>query len=146
MSMSDRIFGTYTTLNKKRVMNVVNEVNSLAKKYASFSDEELSSMTDEFRKRVREGQNIDDIKAEALAVCREAIKRRLNMWPYDVQIEAAAAMDDNVIAEMKTGEGKTLVQILSSYLYAIGATSKEDKNEWSNVHIITAKKLYNTYL
>ena len=138
MSMSDRIFGTYTTLNKKRVMNVVNEVNSLANKYASFSDEELSSMTDEFRKRVREGQNIDDIKAEALAVCREAIKRRLNMWPYDVQIEAAAAMDDNVIAEMKTGEGKTLVQILSSYLYAIGATSKEDKNEWSNVHIITA--------
>ena len=140
MSMSDRIFGSYTTLNKKRVMNVVKEVNALAQKYASFSDEDLTSMTDEFRKRVREGQNIDDIKVDALAVCREAIKRRLNMWPYDVQIEAAAAMDSNVIAEMKTGEGKTLVQMLSSYLYAIGATSSEDKSEWSSVHVITANE------
>ena len=138
MSMSDRIFGSYTTLNKKRVMDVVNEVNSLAKKYASFSDAELSEMTDVFRREVREGKNIDDIKPDALAVCREAIKRRLNMWPYDVQIEAAAAMDQNVIAEMKTGEGKTLVQILSSYLYAIGATQWLDKSDWSSVHIITS--------
>ena len=138
MSMSDRIFGSYTTLNKKRVMDVVNEVNSLAKKYASFSDAELSEMTDVFRREVREGRNIDDIKPDALAVCREAIKRRLNMWPYDVQIEAAAAMDQNVIAEMKTGEGKTLVQILSSYLYAIGATQWLDKSDWSSVHIITS--------
>ena len=77
MSMSDRIFGSYTTLNKKRVMGVVNEVNSLAQKYASFSDEDLTAMTDEFRSRIRNGEKVEDFKAEALAVCREAIERRV---------------------------------------------------------------------
>ena len=138
MSMSDRIFGSYTTLNKKRVMGVVNEVNSLAQKYASFSDEDLTAMTDEFRSRIRNGEKVEDFKAEALAVCREAIERRLGMRPYDVQIEAAVAMDPNVIAEMKTGEGKTLVQILTAYLYAIAATCWEDKDDWTSVHVITA--------
>ena len=68
---------SYTKLNRKRINRICREVNDLENKYSSFSDKELSSMTDEFRKRVREGQNIDDIKAVALAVCREAIKRRI---------------------------------------------------------------------
>ncbi len=131
---------SYTKLNRKRINRICREVNDLENKYSSFSDKELSSMTDEFRLSLRNGKTIEDILPDALAVCREAIKRRLGIRPFDTQIIAAAAMSDNIIAEMKTGEGKTLVQILSSYLYALEATKDIDKSKWGSVHILTANE------
>ena len=99
---------------------------------------EFLKRTDSFKRRLRDGETINDIMPEALALCREATKRRLGMFHYDVQIEAAIAMHDNTIIEMKSGEGKTLVQILSAYLSALEATSSLDPNEHKQVHIITA--------
>lgn len=140
MGLIDTKFLSYTSLNKNRIASIVEEVNSLAEKYASFSDEELSFMTSKFRKDLRTDKTIEDIMPDALAVVREAIRRKLGMFPYDVQIEAAASMSDNIIAQMKTGEGKTLVQMLSSYLYALDATKSLDRNEWGSVHILTSNE------
>ena len=94
--------------------------------------------TNEFRERLRNGETIDDIKVEALSVVREAIRRVLGMYPFDVQIEASLAMSESVIAEMKTGEGKTLVQMLVAYLNLLEATMDEDSSKWKGVHIMTA--------
>ena len=131
---------SYTSLNKRRIEKICSEVNNLESKYSSLSDYELSKMTDRFRFYLRDGKSIDDIMADALAVCKEAIKRKLGMVPYDTQVMAAASMSDNIIAEMKTGEGKTLVQILSSYLYALQATKDADRSKWGSVHILTANE------
>jgi len=131
---------SYTALNKKRIENICSEVNNLEEKYSSLSDYELSSMTERFRNYLRNGKTIEDILPDALAVCKEAIKRKLGLVPYDTQIMAAAAMNQNIIAEMKTGEGKTLVQILSSYLYALEATKDIDKSKWGSIHILTANE------
>lgn len=131
---------SYTSLNKNRINKICQEVNNLENKYSNLSDYELSSMTEKFRYSLRRGSTIEEIMPDALAVCREAIRRKLGVRPYDTQIIAAAAMNDNIIAEMQTGEGKTLVQILSSYLYALEATKDEDKSKWGSVHILTANE------
>ncbi len=131
---------SYTALNRKRINNICREVNMLEREYSSYSDAKLSSMTDLFRKELRSGKTINDIMPRALAVCKEAIKRKLGMTPYDTQIIAAASMSDNIIAEMQTGEGKTLVQMLASYLYALEATKDLDRSKWGSVHILTANE------
>ncbi len=130
----------YTSLNKRRIENICSLVNKLESKYSSLSDYELSKMTDRFRFYLRDGKTIDDIMPDALAVCKEAIKRKIGLVPYDTQVIAAASMSDNIIAQMATGEGKTLVQILSSYLYALEATKDADKSKWGSVHILTANE------
>lgn len=94
--------------------------------------------TNEFRKRLNNGETIDDIMVEALAVCREATRIVQGKRHYDVQIEAAIAMQNNNIVEMKTGEGKSLVQILSAYLNALEATKSPNRNEWKSVHVLTS--------
>lgn len=129
MSMSDKLFGTYTQRNKKRINDIVKEICSLEDKYKSMSDSELSSQTDIFRKRLKNGETEKDIMVEAFAVCREATRRCLGMFHYEVQLASAAAMQDNCISEMKTGEGKTLVQILVAYLNAISG---------KGVHVMTS--------
>ncbi len=131
MSMSDKIFGNYTTLNRNRIRRVVDQIDSdsIKNKYASMSDEELKNMTQIFKTRISKGETLDDVMVDALAVCREVTKRQLGMFHYNVQVEAAVAMHDNAVAEMKTGEGKTLVQILSAYLNAL---------EGKSVHVITS--------
>ena len=101
---------------------------------------EFFKRTEDFRRRLRNGETIEDIMPEAFALCREATRRRLGMFHYDVQIEAAAAMQNNCIAEMKTGEGKSLVQILSAYLNALEATCSLDPKEHKSVHVITANE------
>lgn len=145
----------YTLTHKRDVDSLVYEVNKYKPKYKKASNSSFILKTDEFRKRLREGETINDIMCEALAVAREATARQLGMFPYDVQIEAAIAMigksfkekdeDGNevdvyekVVAEMKTGEGKTLVQILVSYLNLLEATKDEDKSKWKSVHIMTS--------
>lgn len=131
MSMSDRIFGSYTNQNRNRIRRIVSQIDSSAvkDKYASMSDEELKNMTQQFKDTISKGGTLDDVLVDAIAVCREVTKRQLGMFHYNVQVEAAVAMHDNVIAEMKTGEGKTLVQILSAYLNAL---------EGKSVHVITS--------
>ena len=131
MSMSDKIFGNYTVQNRNRIRRIVNQIDSesVKNKYASMSDIELQSMTQKFKDKIKAGGTLDDVIVDALAVCREVTKRQLGMFHYNVQVEAAVAMHDNVVAEMKTGEGKTLVQILSAYLNAL---------EGKSVHVITS--------
>ncbi len=129
MSMSDKLFGTYTQRNKKRINDTVKEICSLEDKYKSMSNSELSSQTDIFRKRLKNGETEKDIMVEAFAVCREATRRCLGMFHYEVQLSSAVAMQDNCISEMKTGEGKTLVQILVAYLNAISG---------KGVHVMTS--------
>ena len=172
MAIADSLFGSYTNRNKKRISNLLDRVNSFALDCSKITtSKETSSIiengrarrctveekafydkTREFRDRLRDGESIQSIMPEALAVCREAIKRRLNMFPYDTQIEASIAMLGNVIgtnndneevreriiAEMKTGEGKTLVQILVAYLNALEATKDIDPRNWKSVHVMTS--------
>ena len=148
MAVSDLFFGSYTVRNKRRISKIVSEVNSLSNECASLTDEVFAMKTNEFRNRLRNGESIESILPEALAVCREATKRVTLMYHYDVQIEAAISMigavisndgkREHVIAEMKTGEGKTLVQILVAYLNALEATKDEDKSKWKSVHVMTS--------
>ena len=163
MSFSDSIFGNYTVQNRSRIRGLVSKVNALKgecqkittdktkRKFIvepqhvvkELTEEEIAflNITNEFRKRLREGETIENILPQALAVCREATKRSIGMFHYDVQVESAAAMlEGNTIAEMKTGEGKTLVQILVAYVNALEATKSLDPSEWSNVHIMTANE------
>ena len=95
------------------------------------SDDQLQAKTDEFKKRYAEGEHLESIRAEAFAVCREAAKRVLEMYPFRVQILGAAALDEGNIAEMKTGEGKTLTATMAVYLNAI--TGK-------GVHVVTVNE------
>ncbi|NLC48090.1 MAG: DEAD/DEAH box helicase, partial [Tenericutes bacterium] len=127
--MSDKIFGTYTTNNRDKIRTKVNLILSLESKYKNMTDEELKKMTNVFRDKLSKGSSLEDIMIDAFAVVREATSRTLNMAHYPVQLEAAIAMQEKVVTEMKTGEGKTLVQILNSYLNAI---------DGKGVHVITS--------
>lgn len=107
---------------------IAQAVNAIEDDFVAMSDDELRGMTDEFRKRLDGGETLDDIMPEAFATVREASKRVLGMRPFDVQVMGAAALHLGNIAEMKTGEGKTLVAVLPSYLNAL---------EGRGVHIVT---------
>ncbi|WP_107772179.1 preprotein translocase subunit SecA [Nocardioides sediminis] len=107
---------------------IAKAVNAIEDDFVAMSDDELRGMTDEFRKRLDGGETLDDIMPEAFATVREASKRVLGMRPFDVQVMGAAALHLGNIAEMKTGEGKTLVAVLPSYLNAL---------EGKGVHIVT---------
>ena len=153
MAISDMFFGSYTIRNRHRVKMIVDKVNSFEKEFKDLpNDESFVLKTQEFRKRLRDGESIERILPEALAVCREATRRKLSMFPYDTQIEASVAMigtvlskdkDNNevrerIISEMKTGEGKTLVQILVAYINALEATKDENPSNWKGVHVMTS--------
>jgi preprotein translocase subunit SecA len=112
----------------KQLARIVTEVNSQEVKFAALSDQELREMTTKFQKRYADGESLDDLLPEAFAVVREASKRTLGQRHYDVQIMGGAALHRGNIAEMKTGEGKTLVSTLPSYLNALTGLG---------VHIVT---------
>lgn len=103
-------------------------VNAIEDDFVKMTDDELRGMTDEFRERLANGETLDDVMPEAFATVREASKRVLGMRPFDVQVMGAAALHLGNIAEMKTGEGKTLVAVLPSYLNAL---------EGKGVHVVT---------
>uniref|UniRef100_A0A6N2MLG6 Protein translocase subunit SecA n=1 Tax=Salix viminalis TaxID=40686 RepID=A0A6N2MLG6_SALVM len=107
---------------------LVESVNALESKIQKLSDDQLSAKTVEFRRRLRQGETVADIQAEAFAVVREAAKRKLGMRHFDVQIIGGAVLHDGSIAEMKTGEGKTLVSTLAAYLNALTG---------EGVHVVT---------
>ncbi|WP_404384114.1 preprotein translocase subunit SecA [Knoellia locipacati] len=112
----------------KKLENIADQVNAIEEDFVAMSDEELRGMTDEFRSRLADGETLDDILPEAFAAVREAGKRTLGKRHFDVQLMGGAALHMGNVAEMKTGEGKTLVATLPSYLNAI---------EGKGVHVVT---------
>jgi preprotein translocase subunit SecA len=123
-----KIFGTKHERDVKRMLPVVATINALEPAMQALDDESLRGKTDELRKRVADGAEIDEVLPEAFAVCREAARRTLGMRHFDVQLIGGMVLHDGKIAEMATGEGKTLVATLPAYLNAL--TGK-------GVHIVT---------
>ena len=107
-----RFFKTYSEKEVKRVQPIIDKINGLEDEISKLSDEELRAKTDEFRAELKEGKTLDDILPEAFAVVREASKRVLGMRHFDVQLIGGIVLHQGRIAEMKTGEGKTLVATL----------------------------------
>ena len=122
------LFKSYSEKEVKRVQPIVNKINSLEPEMEKLSDAELRAKTDYFKKQLADGKTLDDILPEAFAVVREASKRVLEMRHFDVQLIGGIILHQGRIAEMKTGEGKTLVATLPVYLNAL--TGK-------GVHVIT---------
>lgn len=123
-----KIFGTKNERELKRLFEFVAEINSLESSVASISNEQLKAKTDEFRKRIESGESLDSLLKEAFAVVRETSKRLLNMRHFDVQLIGGIVLHEGKIAEMKTGEGKTLVATLPVYLNAL---------DGRGVHVVT---------
>ena len=128
MKLSEKIFGTHSQRELKRIEPLVDKIESLRPSMQNLSDEELRAKTQEYKDRLKNGETLDDLLPEAFATVREAAKRVLNMEPYRVQIIGGIILHQGRIAEMKTGEGKTLVSTMPAYLNAL--TGK-------GVHIIT---------
>ena len=102
-----------------RYKKILEKVNKLSDSYAAMSNEKLQAQTKWFKERLSGGESLQSILPEAYATIREAAKRVLGLYPYDVQVLGALVMQDNQIAEMRTGEGKTLTAILPLYLNAL---------------------------
>ena len=128
MSILEKIFGNYSEKEIKKIMPVVSKIESLEPDMVKLTDDELRAKTDEFKGRLANGETLDDILPEAYAVVREAAKRTLGMRHFDVQVIGGIVLHQGRIAEMKTGEGKTLVSTLPAYLNAL---------EGKGVHIVT---------
>ncbi len=123
-----KVLGTQNERELKRLQPLVGSINALETAIGSLSDEQLRAKTAEFKARVAEGETLDDLLVEAFAVVREAGRRVLNMRHFDVQLIGGAVLHKGKIAEMKTGEGKTLVATLPAYLNAL---------EGKGVHVVT---------
>ena len=128
MNLFQKIFGTHSERELKRIEETVQAIENLRPSMQALSDTELKGKTEEFKKRLGEGETLDDILPEAFAVVREAAKRVLNMEHYRVQLIGGIILHQGRISEMKTGEGKTLVATLPAYLNAL---------EGKGVHIVT---------
>ena len=130
MGFLEKIFGNYSEKEIKKIKPIVAKIEALGPQYEALSDEELRAKTQEFRDRLAEGETLDDILPEAYAVVREASSRAhvLNMKHFPVQLMGGIIMHQGRIAEMKTGEGKTLVATLPAYLNAL---------EGKGVHVVT---------
>ena len=128
MSIFNKIFKSYSEKEVKRIMPIVEKINSLEPQIKELTDEQLKNKTNEFKEQLKQGKTLDDILPEAFAVVREASRRVLGMRHFDVQLIGGIILHQGRIAEMKTGEGKTLVATLPVYLNAL--TGK-------GVHVIT---------
>ena len=128
MGFLEKIFGNYSQKELKRIDPIVQKVLSLEETYRAMSEEELKNQTLVLKERLANGETLDDILPEAFAACREACDRVLEMRPYPVQIIGGIILHQGRISEMKTGEGKTLVETLPAYLNALSG---------EGVHIVT---------
>ena len=128
MNIVQKIFGTHSELELKRIEPLVKQIEDLRDSMQALSDEELKGKTKEFKKRLSEGETLDDLLPEAYAVVREAARRVLNMEHFRVQLIGGIILHQGRISEMKTGEGKTLVSTLPAYLNAL---------EGKGVHVVT---------
>ncbi len=116
-----KVFGSRNDRLVKRMMKTVQQINDLEPEISSLSDEQLQAKTQEFRDRIDSGTSLDDLMPEAFAVVREAGKRVMEMRHFDVQLIGGMVLNQGKIAEMRTGEGKTLVATLAAYLNALPA-------------------------
>ena len=128
MGLFDKLFGTYSERELKRINPIADKIEALGDKMAALTDEQLRAKTDEFKERLQNGETLDDLLPEAFAVAREASWRVLGMRPFRVQLIGGIVLHQGRIAEMKTGEGKTLVAVLPAYLNALTG---------EGVHIVT---------
>ena len=128
MSILTKIFGDPNEKAVRKLKPVVEEINKLEKKFEKFSDEEIKEQTGKFKKRIKKGETLDSILPEAFACVREAAKRTLKQRHFDVQLMGGIVLHQGKIAEMKTGEGKTLVSTLALYLNAL---------EGKGAHLVT---------
>ena len=119
MSIITKVFGTHSEHEIKRIIPIVDKIESLSDTYAAMTEHDLRNMTNVFKERLAAGENLDDILPDAFAVVREASWRVLGMKPYRVQLIGGIILHQGRIAEMKTGEGKTLVATLPVYLNAL---------------------------
>ncbi len=131
MKVIDKVFGTYSERQIKKIMPLVEAIEALRADMMALSDEELSGKTREFKKRLEEGETLDDILVEAFAVAREATRRVIHTEHFRVQIIGGIVLHQSRIAEMKTGEGKTQTDILPVYLNAL---------EGKGVHVVTVNE------
>ncbi len=128
MSFLNKIFGDESSKFIGNVSNIVNKINALEADISKLADEDFPKKTTEFKERIKGGESLDDILPEAFALVREAAKRNLGERHYDVQLIGGVALHKGKIAEMRTGEGKTLVAVLPAYLNALSG---------DGVHIVT---------
>ena len=128
MSLLDKVFGSHSDKEIKRISKTVDKIEALDEEMQKLSDEELKHKTKEFKERLEMGENLDDLLPEAFAVVREASSRTIGMKHYRVQLIGGIILHQGRIAEMRTGEGKTLVATLPAYLNAL---------EGKGVHIVT---------
>ena len=123
-----KIFGSYNDRELKALVPIISKIESLEDEYRALTDEALKAKTPEFKKRLQSGETLDDILPEAFAAAREASDRVLGMRPFHVQLIGGIVLHQGRIAEMKTGEGKTLVAVMPSYLNALAG---------NGVHVVT---------
>ena len=128
MNLVEKVFGTHSERELKRINKIVDKIEALRPSMQALSDEELRGKTAEFKKRYEDGETLDELLPEAFAVVREAGKRVLDMEHYRVQLIGGVILHQGRIAEMRTGEGKTLVSTLPAYLNAL---------EGKGVYIVT---------
>ena len=128
MGFLEKLFGSYSEKEVKRIDPILKQVLALEDEYKALSDKELRAKTPALKERLANGETLDDILPEAFATCREAASRVLGMRHFPVQIIGGIILHQGRIAEMKTGEGKTLVATLPSYLNALAG---------KGVHIVT---------
>ena len=119
MGMMRKLLGTNSKREVKKITPIVDKIEALSDEYKALTDEQLRAKTDEFKARLAAGATLDDILPEAFATCREAADRVLGLRPYRVQLIGGIILHQGRIAEMKTGEGKTLVATLPAYLNAL---------------------------
>ena len=128
MGFFSKMFGSYSDRELKSIYPIVDKIEAMADEYKAMSDAELQAKTPEFKTRLQSGETLDDILPEAFATVREASRRVLGLYPYRVQLVGGVVLHQGRIAEMKTGEGKTLVATLPAYLNALNG---------NGVHIVT---------
>ena len=128
MGLFTKVFGTYSQRELKSIYPIVDKITALEDEYRQLTDAELQAKTREFKERLANGETLDDILPDAFAAVREAADRVLGMRPYPVQLVGGIVLHQGRIAEMKTGEGKTLVATLPAYLNALTG---------EGVHIVT---------
>ena len=136
MGLFTKIFGSYTDRELKRIYPIVDKIEALDESYSKLSDDELRAKTPEFKARLADGETLDDILPEAFATAREAAWRVLGMKPFRVQLIGGIVLHQGRIAEMKTGEGKTLVAVLPAYLNPSAVWTGGPKLGWTDVTIL----------
>ena len=128
MGLFTKVFGTYSQRELKSIYPIVDKITALEDEYKALTDAQLQAKTPEFKKRLQSGETLDHLLPDAFAACREAADRTVGLRPYPVQVIGGVCLHQGRIAEMKTGEGKTLVATLPAYLNALTG---------EGVHIVT---------